>query len=141
MNSKEFSGWIKTRALELGFSGCGIARAGFLQNEALHLENWLNAGMHGEMTYMENHFEKRVDPRKLLDGAKSVVVLLFNYFPEKPLPETGNCILSKYAYGEDYHFVIKEKLNRLIAELKAKAGDINARPFVDSAPVLERAWA
>lgn len=137
----ELTSWLKNRANELGFSACGIARAGLLEAEALHLENWLKAGMHGEMTYMENHFEKRVDPRKLLDGAKSVVVFLFNYFPEKPLPETDNYILSKYAYGEDYHFVIKDKLYQLITELRKNTGDINARPFVDSAPVLERAWA
>lgn len=133
--------WLKSRAAELGFSACGIARAGLLDKEATHLENWLKAGMHGEMGYMENYFDKRIDPRRLLDDAKSVIVLLYNYYPEKSLPETDNYVLSKYAYGEDYHFVIKDKLKQIIAELQNKAGDISARPFVDSAPVLERAWA
>jgi epoxyqueuosine reductase len=137
----ELTRWLKSRAAELGFSVCGIAPAGLLDKEATHLENWLKAGMHGEMAYMENYFDKRIDPRKLLDDAKSVIVLLYNYFPEKTLPETDNYILSKYAYGEDYHFVIKDKLKQIIAELREKAGDISARPFVDSAPVLERAWA
>jgi epoxyqueuosine reductase len=90
---------------------------------------------------MENHFEKRLDPRKLLEGAKSVIVFLHNYFPEKPLPEADNLILSKYAYGTDYHFVIKDKLKLLIHNLQNEVGEIAARPFVDSAPVLERAWA
>lgn len=137
----ELTAWLKNRAAVLGFSACGIARAGLLETEATQLEKWLKAGMHGEMTYMENHFDKRTDPRKLLDGAQSVIVFLFNYFPETTLPEEDNYVLSKYAYGEDYHFVIKDKLYQLIAELKELAGEINARPFVDSAPVLERAWA
>jgi len=141
LSKPAITAWLKNRADELGFSTCGIAPAGLLENEAAHLEKWLKAGMHGEMAYMENYFDKRTDPRKLLDGAKSVIVFLFNYFPKKTLPEDDNYILSKYAYGEDYHFVIKDKLYQLIAELKEVAGDINARPFVDSAPVLERAWA
>jgi len=141
MNRTELTKWIKNRAAEAGFSACGIARADFLEKDATRLEEWLKAGFHGTMAYMENHFDKRVDPRKLLEGARSVIVFLYNYFPEKPLPETDNYILSKYAYGEDYHHVIKDKLFRLIAEIKELAGNINARPFVDSAPVLERAWA
>lgn len=141
LSRTELTGWLKNRAAELGFSSCGIAQAGLLETEATQLEMWLKAGMHGEMSYMENYFDKRTDPRKLLEGAKSVIVFLFNYFPNEILPENDNYILSKYAYGEDYHFVIKDKLYQLIAELKEVVGDINARPFVDSAPVLERAWA
>ncbi len=141
LSKPELTAWLKNRAVELGFSACGIARAGLLETEAIQLEKWLKAGMQGEMAYMENHFDKRTDPRKLLDGAKSVIVFLFNYFPKTILPEDDNYILSRYAYGEDYHFVIKDKLYQLIAELKELAGEINARPFVDSAPVLERAWA
>lgn len=141
LSRTELTGWLKNRAAELGFSSCGIAQAGLLETEATQLEMWLKAGMHGEMSYMENYFDKRTDPRKLLEGAKSVIVFLFNYFPNEILPENENYILSKYAYGEDYHFVIKDKLYQLIAELKEVVGDINARPFVDSAPVLERAWA
>jgi epoxyqueuosine reductase len=137
----ELTSWLKSRAAGLGFSACGIARAGLLEQEAVHLENWLKAGMHGEMAYMENYFDKRIDPRRLLDDAKSVIVLLYNYYPEKSLPEIDNYVLSKYAYGEDYHFVVKDKLKQLIAELRDRAGDISARPFVDTAPVLERAWA
>jgi epoxyqueuosine reductase len=135
------SRWIKQRAAELGFAACGIAPARFLEKDARRLEAWLNAGMHGKMGYMANHFDKRVDPRKLLHGAKSVVALLFNYFPSASLPDNDNFILSKYAYGEDYHFVVKEKLFGLIEGLRNEAGAIEARPFVDSAPVLERAWA
>jgi epoxyqueuosine reductase len=140
-SSQQLSSWIKKRASELGFDHCGIAPAAFLESEAPRLEQWLKAGMHGKMQYMENHFEKRLDPRKLVDGAKSVIVFLKNYFPEKEIPQTDNYIISKYAYGRDYHFVIKDKLKQLIAEMKEKAGHINARAFVDSAPVLERAWA
>jgi len=137
----ELSSWIKQRSADLGFDYCGIAPAGFLDDEAPRLVQWLKAGMHGKMQYMENHFDKRLDPRKLVDGAKSVIVFLKNYFPEKEIDQTDNYILSKYAYGKDYHFVIKDKLKGLIAEIRENAGDINARAFVDSAPVLERAWA
>jgi len=141
MNGAELSHWIKKRSEELGFSACGIAPAGFLEKDAVRLEAWLKEGMHGKMTYMEKHFEKRVDPRKLLDGAKSVIVFLYNYFPEKPLSEIDNFIISKYAYGQDYHHVIKDKLYLMIKKISDLVGDINARPFVDSAPVLERSWA
>ncbi|HPE35358.1 MAG TPA: tRNA epoxyqueuosine(34) reductase QueG [Bacteroidales bacterium] len=140
-NQLMLSAWIKQRASELGFSACGIAPAGYLEDEAPRLEQWLRHGLHGEMKYMENNFDKRLDPRKLVDGAKSVIVFLKNYFPKTTIPQNENYILSKYAYGEDYHNVIKDKLYQLIDELKQKAGNINARPFVDSAPVLERAWA
>jgi epoxyqueuosine reductase len=140
-NKTDLSNWIRQQAQELGFMACGIARADFLSKEAPVFENWLRQGMHGRMSYMENHFDKRLDPRKLMEGAKSVIIFLHNYFPEKELPEKDNYILSKYAYGTDYHFVIKKKLKTIIARLKEKTGQINARAFVDSAPVLERAWA
>jgi epoxyqueuosine reductase len=132
---------IKQKANEIGFAACGVAKAGYLEKEAPLFENWLKNGMHGKMQYMENHFDKRLNPQKLMPGAKSVIVFLFNYFPEKTLPEKDNFIISKYAYGKDYHFVIKEKLRTIIDFIAANAGEINARPFVDSAPVLERAWA
>lgn len=141
IHKTKLSQWIKQRSTELGFDYCGLAPATFLEDEAPRLEQWLKSGMHGEMQYMENYFDKRLDPRKLVDGAKSVIVFLKNYFPEKEIDHTNNYIVSKYAYGKDYHFVIKEKLKELIAEMEARAGAINARAFVDSAPVLERAWA
>ena len=133
--------WVKAEATALGFDACGIARAGFLEAEAPLLERWLSGNMNGAMHYMENYFDKRLDPRKLLEGAQSVIVLVSNYFPETPLPEKENYILSKYAYGTDYHFVIRDRMRQLIEGLRQKAGDIAARGFVDSAPVLERAWA
>ncbi len=140
-NRADLSKWIKAQARELGFEACGIAKADFLEKEASVFEKWLRAGMHGKMSYMENHFEKRLDPRKLMQGAKSVIVFLYNYSPKKKLQENNNYILSKYAYGKDYHFVIKNKLKTLITLMKEYAGEINARAFVDSAPVLEKAWA
>lgn len=133
--------WVKAEALALGFEACGIARAGFLEAEAPVLERWLSGNMNGAMQYMENYFDKRLDPRKLLEGAQSVIVLVSNYFPETLLPEKDNFILSKYAYGTDYHFVIRDRMRLLIAGLCEKTGDVAARGFVDSAPVLERAWA
>ncbi len=133
--------WLKNEAAVLGFDFCGIAKADFLKDEAPHLEKWLTEGMNGKMAYLENNFDKRVDPRKLVEEAKSVIVFGYNYFPASEIPATDNFIISKYAYGKDYHFVIKEKLKTLIAGLKEQAGDIQARAFVDSAPVLERAWA
>ncbi len=141
MNKTELSKWIKRQARELGFDACGISRADFLEAEAPVLERWLKKGLHGKMDYMANHFDKRLDPRKLMEGAKSVLVFLYNYYPEENLPEKDNYILSKYAYGTDYHFVIKDKLKKLISQIQEKVGEIHARAFVDSAPVLERAWA
>ncbi len=130
---------VKDAAAALGFSHCGIARAERLDDHAERLENWLNAGMHGTMNYMVNHFEMRVDPAKLVPGARSVITLLFNYFPKE---ECGNDVnVSKYAYGEDYHEVIRPKLRQLLETLRTHFGDIQGRGFVDSAPVLERAWA
>jgi epoxyqueuosine reductase len=137
----EISQWIKTRALELGFAACGIAEAVSLEEDAERLDHWLSQGFQGEMNYMARNVEKRVDPGKLMPGAKSVIVLLMNYFPEENLPEKNNYKIAKYAYGKDYHLVIRDKLNRLTSELKAVAGDFQSRSFTDSAPVLERAWA
>jgi len=134
---------VKTMAKKHGFEYCGISKAGFLEREAPRLEAWLNKGAHGKMSYMENHFDKRLDPTKLVPGAKSVVSLLYNYFPEKDLAqeEPSHAKLAKYAYGQDYHFVIKDKLKLLLHELREEIGEIEGRVFVDSAPVMERQWA
>jgi len=141
MNSKErYAQLIKNKAKELGFSYCGISKADFLEAEAPRLESWLNANMHGEMSYMENHFDKRLDPRLLVDGAQSVVSLLYNYYPEKH-QNADSYKISKYAYGEDYHFVIKDKLKFLLHFIIEEIGEVNARVFTDSAPVLDKAWA
>jgi epoxyqueuosine reductase len=131
---------IKIWAKELGFLDCGISKAGFLESEASHLEQWLNQDFHGKMGYMANHFDKRLDPRLLVPGAKSVVSLLYNYFPNQ-VQSTELPQISKYAYGEDYHVVVKDKMKLLWDKLKEEWGDIDGRCFVDSAPVLERAWA
>ena len=132
--------FIKSEAKRLGFLSCGISKAGFLEAEAPRLENWLDNQMHGEMTYMENHFDKRLNPTLLVDGAKSVISLLLNYFPaQNQNPESYK--ISKYAYGQDYHFVIKEKLKELLASIQDNIGDFHGRAFVDSAPVLDKAWA
>lgn len=131
---------IKAEAARLGFLSCGVSRAEFLEEEAPRLERWLKAGMHGEMAWMENHFDKRLDPRKLVPGAKSVVSLLLNYFPsQEPGPETYK--ISKYAYGEDYHHVIKSKLKELHHFIAEEIGEVHGRAFVDSAPVMDKAWA
>lgn len=131
---------IKTEAKRLGFLSCGISKAQFLEEEAPRLEKWLNQNRHGEMQYMENHFDKRLDPTKLVDGAKSVVSLLLNYYPsEQQNPDSYK--ISKYAYGMDYHFVIKDKLKSLLHFIQEEIGDVHGRAFVDSAPVLDKAWA
>ncbi len=131
---------IKEEAKRLGFLSCGISRAEFLEEEAPRLEKWLKQGMHGEMRYMENHFDKRLDPRRLVDGAKSVISLLLNYYPsEEQVPDTYK--ISKYAYGQDYHQVIKAKLRELHAFISREIGEVNGRAFVDSAPVLDKVWA
>ena len=137
---QEYTRFIKETALSLGFTHCGIAKAAPLDEDARRLEKWLHAGMQGSMQYLENHFDLRVDPTKLVPGAKSVITLTQNYFTPKKQPADSPKI-STYAYGTDYHFVIKEKLNKLLAALQQKAGDILGRGFVDSAPVLERTWA
>lgn len=131
---------IKTEAKRLGFLSCGVSRAGFLDEEAPRLEQWLRQGMHGEMSYMENHFDKRLDPTKLVDGAKSVISLLLNYYPEETQQE-GTYKISKYAYGQDYHHVIKSKLRELQQFITENIGEVHGRAFVDSAPVLDKAWA
>lgn len=133
--------FIKDAAARLGFAHCGISKAEFLEEEARRLDEWLRRGYHGRMTYMENHHDMRLDPTKLVPGAKSVISLVFNYYPESDLARDGEFKIAKYAYGEDYHFVIKEKLKALLAEIRETAGDIHGRGFVDSAPVMERAWA
>ena len=127
-------------ASSLGFTHCGIAKAGLLTDDAKRLEQWLAMGMHGNMQYMENHFDLRIDPTKLVPGAKSVITLLLNYFPEVAQKE-GAPKIAKYAFGNDYHEVIRGKLKELIELITEKVGSINGRGFVDSAPVLERAWA
>lgn len=133
---------IKQKAAELGFDFCGIAKAEFLEEEAPRLEQWLNRQMHGRMSYMENHFDKRLDPRLLVPGAKSVVSLLYNYYPAKQiLHQDDDLKISKYAYGTDYHFVIKDKLKALLQAIRDKIGEIDGRVFVDSAPVMDKAWA
>jgi epoxyqueuosine reductase len=131
---------IRRKALELGFDYCGIAKAEFLEEEAPRLEMWLNKQMHGKMAYMENYFDKRLDPRKLVEGAQSVISLLLNYFPEETL-DTPQYKISKYAYGKDYHVVLKKKLHDLLDYIRTEIGDINGRAFVDSAPVMDKAWA
>lgn len=132
---------IKEKAGNAGFDFCGISKAEFLEEEAPKLEAWLQHGFHGKMKYMEHHFDKRLDPSRLVPGAKSVVSLIYNYYPEKTLPEEDNYKLAKYAYGEDYHFVLKRKLKDLLRDLREEIGEINGRVFVDSAPVMERTWA
>lgn len=140
VRSTEITAKIKQKAMELGFLHCGISKAEFLEAEAPRLEKWLKQGFHGEMAYMENHFDKRLDPTLLVPGAKSVISLLYNYFPDqKQRPDSFN--ISKYAYGKDYHFVVKEKLKELFQFIHEEIGEIDGRVFVDSAPVLERAWA
>ncbi|MGB5459098.1 MAG: tRNA epoxyqueuosine(34) reductase QueG [Eudoraea sp.] len=131
---------IKTEAKRLGFLSCGFSKAEFLEEEAPRLEQWLNKNMHGEMQYMENHFDKRLDPRLLVDGAKSVISLLLNYYPHETQSENSYKV-SKYAYGQDYHHVIKSKLRQLQEFISEEIGEVNGRAFVDSAPVLDKAWA
>jgi len=139
-NKQKHSEFIKSEAKRLGFISCGISKAGFLEEEAPRLEKWLNEGRHGQMQYMENHFDKRLDPTLLVDGAKSVISLLLNYCPSEK--QTDNSYkISKYAYGQDYHFVIKEKLKELLHSIQSTIGEVGGRAFVDSAPVLDKAWA
>ncbi|MFZ9719574.1 MAG: tRNA epoxyqueuosine(34) reductase QueG, partial [Chitinophagaceae bacterium] len=132
--------FIKATAKQLGFDFCGIAAAEVLDEDARRLETWLKQGMHGDMHYMENHFDLRIDPGKLVPGAKSIITVLLNYFPEQQQRD-GAPKISKYAYGVDYHEVIREKLKALLSEMRTEIGEINGRGFVDSAPVLERSWA
>jgi epoxyqueuosine reductase len=140
-NPAKYSHLIKDEALRLGFMHCGIAKAGFLEEEAPRLENWLKDNRHGQMAYMENHFDKRLDPRLLVDDAKSVISLALNYFPAEQQSDPDAPKISKYAYGMDYHTVIKDKLFLLLRFIEDNIGAVSGRAFVDSAPVLDRAWA
>lgn len=139
-NKSKYSQFIKDEAKRLGFLSCGISKAEFLEQEAPRLEKWLQSNAHGEMRYMENHFDKRLDPTKLVEGAKSVVSLLLNYYPSE-IQNAESYKLSKYAYGTDYHFVIKDKLKSLLHFIQNEIGEVHGRAFVDSAPVLDKAWA
>jgi epoxyqueuosine reductase len=141
INSKEkYTQLIKAESIRLGFLSCGISKAEFLEQEAPRLETWLNQNMNGQMSYMENHFDKRLNPTLLVDGAKSVISLLLNYYPAE-LQNQESYKISKYAYGQDYHSVIKEKLNELLHFIQTEIGEVSGRAFVDSAPVLDKAWA
>ncbi|MEP1488131.1 MAG: tRNA epoxyqueuosine(34) reductase QueG [Algibacter sp.] len=139
-NKAKYTEQIKSKAKRLGFLSCGISKAGFLEEEAPRLEKWLNKNMNGQMQYMENHFDKRLDPTKLVDDSKSVISLLLNYYPNEE--QTADSYkLSKYAYGNDYHHIIKHKLKSLLYFIQDEIGEVSGRAFVDSAPVLDKAWA
>ncbi|MFV5698275.1 tRNA epoxyqueuosine(34) reductase QueG [Flavobacterium sp. ZT3R17] len=140
IQKSKYTEFIKSEAKRLGFLACGISKAQFLEEEAPRLENWLNKNRNGEMSYMENHFDKRLNPKLLVDDAKSVISLLLNYYPEK-LQNPDSYKISKYAYGQDYHFVIKEKLKEFLFSIQSTIGAVSGRAFVDSAPVLDKAWA
>ncbi len=139
-NKEKYTKLIKAEAQRLGFLSCGISKAGFLEQEAPRLENWLNNQMNGQMSYMENHFDKRLNPTLLVDDAKSVISLLLNYYPSE-IQNENSYKISKYAYGQDYHHVIKEKLKELLHFIQTEIGEVSGRAFVDSAPVLDKAWA
>ena len=132
---------IKTEAKRLGFLSCGISKAEFLEEEAPRLESWLHQNKHGKMHYMEKHFDKRLDPTLLVEGSKSVISLTYNYYIDKLQQDPNAPKISKYAYGIDYHYVIKDKLNQLLEFIKEEIGDVHGRAFVDSAPIMEKAWA
>ena len=139
-NSENYANLIKAKAKKFGFQNCGISRAGFLEEDAKPLERYLQNNFQGEMSYMENHFDKRLDPTLLVEGAKSVISLSYNYFPKEEISDLGDLKISKYAYGHDYHEIIKEILREMVAELQDEIGDFNCRIFTDSAPILERSW-
>lgn len=141
LNPEACSTKIKSIASDLGFSFCGIAKAEFLTEEASKLDEWLKRGYQGKMGYLENHFDMRLDPTKLVPGAKSVVSLVYNYFPEKDLTKDKDIKIAKYAYGQDYHLVVKDKLKTFLERIRQDIGEVDGRAFVDSAPVHERAWA
>ncbi|SEG40199.1 epoxyqueuosine reductase [Halpernia humi] len=140
-NQQKYSDLIKEKARKYGFESCGISKAEFLEEDAPNLENWLKNNFQGEMAYMENYFDKRLNPTLLVEGSKSVISLSYNYFPSEKIETLDNFKISKYAYAEDYHDIIKGILKDLVNELKHEIGDFHFRIFVDSAPVLERAWA
>ena len=143
MNSQpeKYSQLIKAKAKKFGFQDCGISKAGFLEEEATNLEKWLQNDFQGKMSYLENHFDKRLDPTLLVEGSKSVISLSYNYFPKENIQNLDQFKISKYAYGEDYHVVIKDILQEMVFELKEEIGDFQCRVFTDSAPILERSWA
>ncbi|HEY0261729.1 MAG TPA: QueG-associated DUF1730 domain-containing protein, partial [Chitinophagales bacterium] len=141
MNAPNLSQKIKQKSRELGFADCGFAKAEKLDEEARFLERWLNQQQHGKMAYMENYFDKRTDPRLLVNGAKTVISLSYNYYTDKQQNDPNAPKIAMYALGKDYHIVVKEKLQQLFDFIKQEVGDIKGRCFVDSAPVLERAWA
>ncbi|MCL5245736.1 tRNA epoxyqueuosine(34) reductase QueG [Cellulophaga sp. 20_2_10] len=140
VNKEKVTALLKEEAKRLGFLSCGVSKAEFLEEEAPRLENWLNKNMNGQMSYMENHFDKRLDPTKLVEGSKSVISLLLNYYPEETQGDDALKI-SKYAYGQDYHHIIKSKLRELQEFMTDTIGEVGGRAFVDSAPVLDKAWA
>ncbi len=139
-STKQHTAFIKAEAKRLGFLSCGISKAGFLEEEAPRLESWLKNNSHGQMTYMENNFDKRLDPTLLVEDSKSVVSLLLNYYPSE-FQNLDTFKIAKYAYGEDYHFVIKDKLKELLFSIQSNIGEVSGRAFTDSAPVLDKAWA
>ena len=139
-NKEKYTQLIKAESKRLGFLSCGISKAGFLEDEAPRLENWLNNQMNGQMNYMENHFDKRLNPAVLVEGSKSVISLLLNYYPSE-FQNQESYKISKYAYGQDYHFIIKDKLTELLNTIQSEIGEVSGRAFVDSAPVLDKAWA
>ena len=141
MNASKHKQSIIAKAKELGFFYCGFSEAGFLEDEVPRLENWLKNNRHGKMSYMENHFDKRLDPTKLVPGAKSVISLLFNYATNLTQKDSNAPKISKYAFGEDYHYIVKERLSQLFDFLNETIGTIEGRAFVDSAPVMDKAWA
>ena len=138
---EKYTALIKRKAQDLGFFYCGVSKADFLEEQAPRLEKWLSSGMHGKMDYMEQNIDKRLDPRLLVNNAKSIVSLLLNYYnPEKQTDTTAPKI-SQYAYGKDYHFVIKDKLKELLQFIHDEIGEVGGRVFVDSAPVMDKVWA
>lgn len=141
LNKQHYSQLIKNEAQRLGFQQCGIAKAEFLKDEAPRLEKWLKGNAHGEMSYMTNHFDKRLDPRLLVDGAKSIISLSLNYYTDQRQKDSSAPKISKYAFGKDYHSVIKTKLHELIEYIRTTIGEVNGRAFVDSAPVMDKVWA
>ncbi len=141
MNIQQRTLWIKQKAAALGFVSAGISKAEFMEPEARNLEAWLNQNFQGKMSYLENHFDKRVDPTKLVPGAKSVISLAYNYYPEKIQKDPKAPKIARYAYGEDYHFVLKHRLKTFLLDIQSTIGAVEGRCFVDSAPVLERDWA
>lgn len=141
MEQQEQAAQIKKKAFELGFLDCGISKVDFLAEEKPRLERWLNRGLHGEMSYMARHVDMRLDPRLIFEGAQSVISVLLNYYPKQKQQDAQAPVLSKYAYGKDYHFVLKGKLNELLTFIQNEVAPCNGRSFVDSAPVLDKAWA